>query len=387
MTTLPTGSPFERIAIDILDCRRQSRRGFQYILVVGDYFSKYMDAFPLRSHRARIVAEVLATRYFKYHGTPLVLHSDQGPEFESKLFQAFNRLYGVTKIRTSPYRPQSDGLVERLNRSLLNMLSAFVAESAIDWDEHLPFVVQAYNSSVHSSTGVTPHLMVYGHEMRLPIDLMFPGPNKTALPSCAPEYIEFLRRALGTAHEYARAHLGQALIRQKRGYDAHAKKQSPFNPGDLVRYYYPVVANRNKFARPWIGPYRISEQVTEVDYRIERLSEPRKPRVVHYDNLKPYIGRPQDQTWTPTFPGGNEDHEVDRHPWSATESDVGSGGDPVEPIDDEVMMTAEPNPRPRRQVKPPRRYGWDSHYAAQEEWRPSNRPDRPHHSGLEPGAS
>ena len=266
------------------------------------------------------------------------------------------------------------------------MLSAFVSESAIDWDEHLPFVVQAYNSSVHSSTGVTPHCMVYGHEMRLPVDLMFPGPRKPPLPSCAPEYVEFLRRALRSAHEVARAHLGQSLIRQKRGYDAHAKQQVSFNPGDLVRYYYPVVANRNKFARPWLGPYTIVEKVTEVDYRIERLSDPKKPRVVHYDNLKPYIGRPEDVAWAPQFPGDTAESD-DAVDLTDSEPDLGAEGDPAEPLSDSILPAPERNPRPRRDVRPPRRFGWDSHRVIWEEWRPMRRRHRPHWSGLTSGVS
>lgn len=356
MSSLPTGAPFERIAIDILDCRRKSRRGFQYILVVGDYFTKYMDAFPLRNHTARVVAEVLATRYFKYHGAPLNLHSDQGPEFESKLFKAFTSLYGVTKIRTSPYRPQSDGMVERLNRSLLNMLSAFVSDSAMDWDEHLPFAVQAYNSSVHSSTGITPHAMVYGHEMRLPVDLLFPGPVGAPLPACGPEYVDLLRRTIGTAHDLARAHLGKALIRQKRGYDAHAKSQAPFVVGDLVRYYYPVVAQCNKFARPWIGPFRVIEKSTEVDYKIAPVSGRGKTRVVHYDNLKPYIGDGDEVTDVVELPP-LRDHSV------ASESDVPDVmADYIDPIDsgsEHVDIVPERKLRPRRELRKPQRFRSD----------------------------
>ena len=239
---------------------------------MSDYFTKYTDAFPLRRHTAKNVADTLVNRWIVYHGVPKAVHSDQGTEFESSLFRHVVRLLGAKKIRTTPYRPQSDGQVERFNRTLLNMLSAFVSDRANDWDLHLPYVLMAYRTSVHSSTGCTPHLMVYGHECNLPVDLMFPTYDPEPLPPCGPEYVEYLRQAIRTAHGFAQDHLEKAAIRQKMGYDAHAKPRPQFQPGELVRYYYLPLTQNNKFARPCTGPWRIIDRVTEVDYRIALVS-------------------------------------------------------------------------------------------------------------------
>ena len=291
MTTMPTGAPFERIAVDILDTRKLTPRKFQYILVVSDYFTKYTDAFPLRRHTAPIVADTLMRRWISYHGVPKQLHSDQGTEFEGHLIRALSKLLGFAKIKTAPYRPQSDGQVERFNRSLLNMLSAFVSERANDWDEHLPYVMMAYRSSKHSSTGCTPYSMIYGRECTMPVDLLFPDtqvPKSTPDQDCGPEYVEYIKKTIQTAHRFAREHLHRAAIRQKKGYDAYAKDRPKFQPGDFVRYYYPPCKTTNKFARPWIGPFQVMERVTPVDYRIQLVSNPDKIRVVHIDNLKKY---------------------------------------------------------------------------------------------------
>ena len=290
MTNLPTGAPFERIAVDILDTRKLTPRKFQYVLVISDYFSKYTDAFPLRRHTAAMVADTIMRRWIAYHGVPKQLHSDQGTEFESHLIHALSKLLGFAKIKTSPYRPQSDGQVERFNRSLLNMLSAFVTDRANDWDEHLPYVMMAYRSSKHTSTGCTPYSMIYGRECTMPVDLLFPdiGVSNTPDPACGSEYVDYIRRVIQTSHEFAREHLQRATIRQKKGYDAYAKDRPKFLPGDHVRYYYPPARNTNKFARPWIGPFVVLERTTLVDYRIQLVSNPTKIRVVHIDNLKPY---------------------------------------------------------------------------------------------------
>jgi hypothetical protein len=149
MQTFDVGAPFERLAIDILDTHKVTREQNRYVLVVTDYFTKWTDAFPLRKHTARVVAQVIMNRWIVYHGVPRQILSDQGPEFEGRLFQRLSRLLEIKKIRTTPYRPQTDGQVERFNRTLLNMLSAFVTDVGTDWDKHLPYVMMAYRTSAH----------------------------------------------------------------------------------------------------------------------------------------------------------------------------------------------------------------------------------------------
>jgi transposase InsO family protein len=288
LTQLPCGAPLERLALDILDT---SKKGNRYILVITDYFTKWTDAFALKRHTAPIVAETLMFKFIAQHGAPKQIHSDQGPEFESNLYKELARLLQISKYRTTPYRPQSDGQVERFNRTLLNMLSAFVSERADDWDTHIPLLMMAYRSAVHASTGCTPFSMMYGREMNLPVDLQFPtNSDFEGRPDCPSEYVEWVRRSIASAHDFARTHLGRSRARQKKGYDAHTKPKEPYKVGDLVRYYYPPSMNCNKFARPWLGPYKVLTKVTEVDYKISKVSHPDKTRVVHYDTLKLFEG-------------------------------------------------------------------------------------------------
>ena len=286
MQTFDVGAPFERISIDILDTHKVTRQQNRYVLVVTDYFTKWTDAFPLKRHTARIVAHVLVNRWFVYHGVPRQVLSDQGPEFEGRLFQRLAKLLEIRKIRTSPYRPQTDGQVERFNRTLLNMLSAFVTDTGLDWDQHIPYVMMAYRTSVNSSTGCTPQVMVYGQEANLPIDLVY-DTQLVDLPKCPQDYVEFLKSAIQGAHTFAREHLKKAAMRRKRYYDRNARKREPFEENALVRYYYPPVRQQSKFGRPWIGPWRVVKQVSEEDYLIELVANPKKRRVVHHDVLKP----------------------------------------------------------------------------------------------------
>ena len=147
------GAPMERIAIDIMGPFPMSKHGNKYLLVAMDYFTKWPEAYPLPDQEAKTVAKVLVCEFFCRFGTPLELHSDQGRNFESMLIKEVCELLYIKKTRTTPYHPQSDGMVERHNRTLATQLSMFVNENHSDWDEHIPMVLMAYRTAVHESTG------------------------------------------------------------------------------------------------------------------------------------------------------------------------------------------------------------------------------------------
>ena len=117
-------SPMERIAMDILGPLPATSRGKKYILVVGDYFSKWKEAYPMPNMEATTIATFLVNEFICRFGVPEYLHTDQGRNFEASLMKEMCRLLGIKKTHTTPYHPQSDGLIERFNRTLLSMLSA-----------------------------------------------------------------------------------------------------------------------------------------------------------------------------------------------------------------------------------------------------------------------
>ncbi len=137
-----------------------------------DSFSKFAEAIPIRSHTATVVARRLVDNVFSRYGVPIRILSDQGPEFESALMADLCLSYGIEKIRTSSYKPSTNGAIERFHRTLNSMLGKVVAESQRDWDQHVAPVMAAYRSTIHASTGYTPNFLVYGRENRAPIDLV-----------------------------------------------------------------------------------------------------------------------------------------------------------------------------------------------------------------------
>jgi len=155
------GEPWERLGIDVTGPNRTSSKGNSYVLTVIDHFTKWNELFPMRNQEAATVARILVDRVFCIFGCPLQILTDQGPNFESALFQELCQLLYVDKIRTTPYKPSTNGNIERFNATMHGMLAKLVAENQCDWDQHLPAVAFAYHTSVQEVTGFTPFLLMH----------------------------------------------------------------------------------------------------------------------------------------------------------------------------------------------------------------------------------
>ena len=131
--------------MDILDVCDPTPDGYRYIFVViADYFSKWTEAFPMKNKCADTMADILVEKIILRFGMPLVIHSDQGREFEHGLMKSLCSLLGCTKTRAAPYHPESDGMIEHFNQTCLMMLSMFVndVDRRDNWHELLPYVMQ-----------------------------------------------------------------------------------------------------------------------------------------------------------------------------------------------------------------------------------------------------
>ena len=306
---LRVGGPLERIAIEVLGPLTETHRGNVYILVVGDYWTKWMEAYPIPDQQAETVASKLVEEFVCRFGVPTELHSDQGRNFESGVFQEMCKILGIRKTRTTPYNPKSDGLVERYNRTIVNAVSLMILpqHSQRDWDEYVPFVGMAYRSSVQASTGETPNMLMLGRDVATPIDLMFTAPPKEL--DCDTDYAEELREKIRGMHERARYALHISSRRQKRFYDR--KVCGPvYREGQFV-WLFRVVRKASlsrKLMLPWEGPYQVVKVLSDVTYRIQKTSRS-KPQVVHADRLKPYEG-PELKAWTYVAPESVEQVEM-----------------------------------------------------------------------------
>ncbi|KAK3753675.1 hypothetical protein QZH41_003322 [Actinostola sp. cb2023] len=130
------GAPLERVALDVLGPLPESESSNKYILVVADYFSKWTEAYAIPNQEAVTVAKRVVDEFVSRFGVPRQLHSDQGRNFISAVFTEMCALLGIDKTRTTALHPQSDGMVERYNKTLESMLAKFTSEHQRDWDEH-----------------------------------------------------------------------------------------------------------------------------------------------------------------------------------------------------------------------------------------------------------
>ncbi|GFW36447.1 retrovirus-related Pol polyprotein from transposon 412 [Trichonephila clavipes] len=132
------GAPFERIAFDILGPLPRTASGNKYLLVVMDYFTKWPEVYPIPDQEAPTVAEAVVQHWISRYGVPLQLHSDQGRNFVSAVLKGSQNYIRIDKTKTTPLHPQSDGMVERFNRTILNNLSLMVSKNQQDWDQKVP---------------------------------------------------------------------------------------------------------------------------------------------------------------------------------------------------------------------------------------------------------
>ncbi len=153
--------PFERIGMDLIGPLERSVRGHCFALVLVDYATRYSEAVPLRSISAKSVSEALF-RLISRVGIPKEILTDQGTAFMSRTLKELYELLGIKSIRTSVYHPQTDGLVERFNRTLKTMVRKFVEEDAKNWDKWLEPLLFAVREVPQASTGFSPFELLYG---------------------------------------------------------------------------------------------------------------------------------------------------------------------------------------------------------------------------------
>lgn len=162
-------TPFSRIAMDIVGPLERSSTGHRYILVVCDYATRYPEAFPLKRIKTRQIVNCLI-QLFSRVGIPREIITDQGTNFISCLLKEVYGLLGIHGVKTNPYHPQTDGLVECFK--VQSMLRKFVNDSGSDWDQWLPFLMFAYREVPQASTGFSPFQLLYGHSVRGPMDVL-----------------------------------------------------------------------------------------------------------------------------------------------------------------------------------------------------------------------
>ena len=288
------GAPLMRVAMDLAGPMNVTQGGNKYILVVQDYFSKWIELFALPDKTAKTVASCLVREYFTRYGVCERLHSDQGLEFDNAIMKEICDLWGIKKTRTSPFAPWSNGMVERSNRTIKHMLKHMCCQRwRNDWDERLPFVRMTLNATVHSTTGFTPHKLFMSRceDPVLPSNLMYGAPRPEQV-SCLREYVLRQQLLAQEAAELARSTIGRAASTQRASKERAGLKIRPYKVGDWVWRWWPPAAQDKLHATPFMGPYEVldvSPDCHDVKLRIPAMRGGLIDKWIHVSNLKPVI--------------------------------------------------------------------------------------------------
>ena len=258
-----SGYPLETIYIDLVGPLPTSHEQYRYLLTVEDAFTRYAEAFPIRNKEAVTVTKELLDRYICRYGMPQRVHSDNGTEFVNAVLEQLMDRLRIDKTTTPSYNPQSNP-VERLHRTLNQSMRVFMQRGDINWPHYVPGFLMAYNSKVNSATQVTPHMAFYGREVRLPVDLVLPPPEKQGVN----EHVAAMLKRMQYMYDYVRQNNEAIIRRNASGYSA---EKFNFKVGDKVLYLSPrkVAGKPAKLVDAWIGPYTVVKKITDVLYRIK----------------------------------------------------------------------------------------------------------------------
>ena len=227
-------SPFYMLGVDILTpCPAAvTRSGNKHILVVQDYFTKWVVAIPIPDQTASTVLRSLLDHVFSIHGCPRIVLSDNGPCFTANQFTASMKEMGIDQRYAAPYHQQTNGMVERWNRTLLVMLRPLMQENADNWDEYLQMACFAYRTTPHSSTGRTPFEMLFGRDPVFPRDALFSNTQKVYSDNDY-TYMRRLVEKMKSIWAEASKNLDEAQERYRRQYDKRARVRH-FEEGSYV---------------------------------------------------------------------------------------------------------------------------------------------------------
>ena len=287
----PSRYPFHMVACDLVELPH-ARTGEKHLLTMIDRFSRYAVAVPLKDSTTSTVVSAIVTHWIYKHGVPDHLLTDNGPQFTSRVWKQFVQAYCFTHKKSTPYHPQSNGMIERLHRYLKQRLVLAALDknmdllSGDDWSALVAPAIFAYNSTVNRMTGHSPFELIFNRSPRFPIDLAL---NLRANDvQCTGDVREYRQKL--AAHQraiFSQANATQAGYdeRRKASYDRN-RQESTLEEGEHVTLYAGdgKVGKKRKFTQKWKGIWRLEERKGN-SARVRELSTGAE-KTVHLSKLK-----------------------------------------------------------------------------------------------------
>jgi hypothetical protein len=264
---IPVNSPFYQIGIDIIGPLPRTLRGKKYIVTAMDYLIKWPEARVLTEATAEKVADFIYEQIICQHGCPQIILTDRETHFNNNLVNRLLEKFQIKHLLSTPYHPQTNGLVERFNRTLCESL-AKMSNKTNDWDLFIPPVLFAYRTTKHSTTKVEPFFMVYGRSARLPMDELEED-NRMAENNRLHNLIDEVPHI----RQKARSQVLQLQGRWADKVQHTMKRPIHFQIGDKVLYFKVAQdqSHSGKLNPKWKGPFYIHNVLPHGAYKLRHM--------------------------------------------------------------------------------------------------------------------
>lgn len=286
--------PFFMIGCDAVGPTLEpTRHGNRYLLVAIDYLTRWPVAAAVPNINEETTADFLFNQVVKMYGVPSYILTDRGSNFTSEFVREFLRDMGCRHITTTAYRPQSNGLCERLNQTLTQTIAKIARDDdkTDRWDEYVDMALLAIRTMPNESTRFSPSMLLFGYELHTPAT--WPAPRidyvEGEIEVEIAQRTQVIKHLSDTSREQARMRVKERQARDKRRYDQLVAPRKRFRVGEqvLMRDKAPV----GKFSDRWIGPLVVTKVNSLGTYHLAGPSSRKLDGAVHGDMLVPYYQR------------------------------------------------------------------------------------------------
>ncbi|RDX77342.1 Tf2-6, partial [Mucuna pruriens] len=280
--------PFFKWGVDILGPFPPAPGQVKFLIVVVDYFTKWIEAESVATITAERIKKFYWKRIVCRFGIPAEIVSDNGTQFASKATTEFCQNLKIKQVFTSVEHPQSNGQAEAPNKVILRGLRKRLEEAKGRWAEELHQVLWSYHTTPHSSTNETPFRLTFGTEAMIPVEIGEPSPRTNLFEPSKNE--EELRANLDLIQEVREiAHVKEYAVKARaaRRYNQKVIPRN-FKAGDLVLKKITMTTSKNKLTPLWEGPFRVTSETGRGAYKLENLERKALPRTWNAASLRMY---------------------------------------------------------------------------------------------------
>ena len=370
--------PFERVHMDIIGPMGKSDNGFKYCFVMIDVLTRYLICEPLKTKSALEVAQVFFDSIICKQGVPKTVVTDNGKEFVNSIFEEVAKLLNMTHLKTTAYHPQANGVIERANGSVVNILRTLVQENTTIWDTMLPLTAFAYNTGYNRSIRDCPFYLMYLRDPSYPFEIVKEEKSWYNIDDFKQEMATKANRI------YARCQL--YLEEAKGELEKNQSKRSRIKPLSVGNRVYvkrvPTKGEPTKLQPPYSGPFRVIEKISDVVIKVRNIRSGAiktlhtdRVRVLHEDNTNSQHNPNVRRTYPVHDEGESKStklslQQVDPFPFSteATDNDSASEEEEDNVVDDPQVNNGKEETAQQQNVQTVPRYNLRSS---------SNPPDLP----------